>query len=232
MKKVIDTIKEIINKDALTQTEPVTIIENEENITKEEDQQLGDLKLKRDEYAVEIRKAKRGEELSKIRNELLLGQDHLEEQIKLKEELEEKQQIKPDASFYDKCKSYVAQVYPKEIDSSDFYSGIEGTLVLPLDEYPSYNLIGFMKLVKNIFVDTLDLDNSEYTEEVRDEFTLQVAGVCAVCSDNITYINDLEKEDNTLVNTDFLRKNIKECLTEVTTQELAGEVFGFLDNIN
>lgn len=203
MKKVINTIKEIISKDASTQTELVTIIETqEEDMPKTseqpEGQQLSDLKLKRDEYGVEIRKAKREQTLKETRErKFLSGEDQVEEIIK-EEMNEEPQQIQVDASFYDKCKRYVERVYPEEVDSSNLYYGISGTLMRAIkNESHPIDVEEFNKLMKYMLKKINYTDGYEYShKEMRDMFAIETAGIYMVCMDYLQTIQNFMEKNN------------------------------------
>lgn len=222
MKTIIDTIKEIIKKDASTQTDPVTIIENEKSMTKVISYGELELPLKRKETMREE------EELIK-KSKIMSGIEHIEEDIKMEEE----QKIESDTSFLEKCKNYVLKVYPEEIYSSDFYSGIEGNLRYPIvNNNIGFNVERFGNLIKNLFSSKAYGDFYDYTDQERkDMLTLETAGIYKLCAEGKD-IQDFMKERNETNFTDrgLLKDTIQKYLAEVTNIKLAGEVFEILDN--
>jgi hypothetical protein len=216
MKTIIDTLKEIIKKDASTQTEPVTIIENEETIDMIEE-------------IIPSKRAHTGEsdDSPKKHNktlddtDLYSGKEHVQE----KKKIEEEKQIKSDDSFLEKCKNYVLKVYPEEIYSSDFYSGIEGGLRYPIvNNNIGFNVEEFGNLIKNQFSSKAYGDFYDYTDQERkDSLTFETAGIYKVCAEG--------KEGSvSFTDRDLLKDTIQKYLAEVTNIELAREVFEILDN--
>src|SRR5574343_655646 len=99
MKAIIDTLREIIKKDASTQTDPVTIIENKKSMT----EIIPSKRVSPGESDVTTKRQK----LFDVTN-IYSGKEHVQEEI----QMEEEQKIKSDASFYDKCKAYLNNVDP------------------------------------------------------------------------------------------------------------------------
>jgi len=146
-------------------------------------------------------------------------------------DIEDQMQIPSDASFYDKCKNYVSKIYSKEIDSSDFYSGIEESLRYPIiNHHPDFNVKRFIWLIKNLFSRKAYGDFYD-DEERKDRLTLETAGIYKVCAEGKD-IQDFMKERNEVNFTDcaLLKDTIQKYLAEVTNIKLAGEVFEILDN--
>src|SRR5574343_508144 len=156
MKTIIDTLKEIIKKDASTQTDPVTIIENEEIInTSYTPNNVGEKRERDWSSSPDLRKSPK------------LGEENLMSGIDTAEELanQNKQQgNKSDASFYDRCKAYLKIVNPK----NDTYFSIKHTIKTDVIK----NKQAANQSNKSIFATNFDnYTTLEEQQELLQEFT-------------------------------------------------------------
>lgn len=201
MKTIIDTLKEIIKKDASTQTEPVTIIENEKSMTKVISYGELELPLKRKETM-------REEEELRKQSKIMSGIEHVEKDIEMKEE----KQIKSDTNFYDKCKAYLKIVNPK----NDTYFSIKHTITTDVIK----NKQAASQSNKSIFATNFDnYTTLEEQQELLQEFT---AAMYVLYTDEQ---NLMEKEEYSNA-----QELILANLTEVVGNKIAGEVIDFLEH--
>ena len=84
MKTIIDTLKEIIKQDASTQTEPVTIIENEKSMT----EIIPSKRVSTGEYDVTTKHQKLSDD-----TDVCSGKEHVQENKKMEEEKKSSQML-------------------------------------------------------------------------------------------------------------------------------------------
>ena len=125
-------------------------------------------------------------------------------------------------------------MYPEELWSSDFYSGIESALTYAIRNYRSDCTVEKnFNLIKSEFSGKAYEDYNT-DEERRNMLTVQVAGIYKVCIENEDIQNFIkEQHEDNFTDHGFLADKIQECLAEVTDTQLAGEIFYIFEkNIN
>jgi hypothetical protein len=211
VKTIIDTLTEVIKKDASTQTDPVIIESEEEMIKVISYGEQSSISKKRDQFHKEIRHAQLEKIFTERRKEFqeyLSGIEHVEEEIKVQEQ----EQIKSDASFYDKCKSYLDAV---DHDKQNYYSikqNIETDVLkdtLTLDQ-----------CTRSIMA--TNLDNYETLEEKKDLLKILVSSMYVLYMDMSQILTEKGYDD------DYFQELLFENMSDKIGVEVSGEVIDFL----
>lgn len=161
MKTIIDALKEIIKQDASTQTDPVTIIENEEDMA----EIIPSKRVRTGESDdVTTRRRKTLDD-----TDVYSGKEHVQEEIEMKQQ----EQIMSDASFYDKCKAYLNNVDPEGYNYYPLLQAIESYIK---------NKVDLNQYIKgNIFVTNAEC--YETSEEISDALKKITAAVYIILAD-------------------------------------------------
>ena len=186
-------------KDASTQTEPATIIENEETINRT-GINVGGLPLKRKRTIIEE------EELIK-KSKIMPGIEHVEEEIKMEEE----KKIKSDASFYDKCKAYLDSF---DHDKQNYYS-----IKHIIDKEVATNLLSLEQCTSSVF--STNIEESNTKEHKEDSLKAIVASMYLVYIDMKLSL-DQQYYDN-------FQELLSVNMTDIFSAEISGDVISFLN---
>jgi hypothetical protein len=206
MKKVIDSLKEIITKDSSTQTDPVSIINNEEDmkVISIGEKRFSDSSIKKIER--ELESFKNGEMMS--------GADQVEPIIELAKKVEamyEEGAPKPDASFYDKCKAY--------LDSFDHNKLNYYSIKQMINQEVTTNLLSLEQCTSSVF--STNIEESNTKEQKEDSLKAIIASMYLVYTDMKL---DLDQQ---------YYNNFQELLyvnmTDIFGSEISGDVISFLE---